>query len=99
MRTCLCKHAASRRPRLNGGCREAAISHAAHMPDAALPFAGRACLAAAAPVPAIPCLSALQVFDAHMREPNQISSKPRLDVKADQQALLKVGTWGLLLVQ
>jgi malate synthase len=33
---------------------------------------------------------AKEVFDAHMRQPNQISSKPRLDVKPDQQALLKV---------
>ncbi|KAI7842680.1 hypothetical protein COHA_003611 [Chlorella ohadii] len=33
---------------------------------------------------------AKEVFDAHMREPNQIASKLRLDVRADQQALLKV---------
>ena len=31
-----------------------------------------------------------QIFDQHMREPNQIASKPRADVRVTKEELLKV---------
>lgn len=34
---------------------------------------------------------ARQAFDQHMRQPNQIDSKPRADVRPSQEELLRVG--------
>ena len=49
------------------------------------------------PPPACPP-ALLQVFDQHMRGPNQIQSKPRQEFRTTQEELLKVcARWYLLL--